>query len=40
MYLWNVPENSKNRATGEIFETPQVAYMMISKLFAKYSEKE
>ena len=27
----------QNRATGEIFETPQVAYMMIAAtLFAKY----
>ena len=31
----------QNRATGEIFETPQVAYMMIAAtLFARYPEKK
>ena len=31
----------QNRATGEIFETPQVAYMMIAAtLFSKYPEKK
>ena len=29
----------QNRSTGEIFETPQVAYMMIAAtLFSKYPE--
>ena len=39
MRLWNNLGKYpvQNRATGEIFETPQVAYMMIAAtLFAKY----
>ena len=43
MWLWNNSGKypAQNRATGEIFETPQVAYMMIAAtLFAKYPEED